>query len=432
MALHHRDTENTENSNESGDPRRRRKRFSTEVCGMKSSVPAIEGGCPVRDGFLVFGRPVIGEEEIAEVADSLRSGWWGQGPKVARFEEAFRQYLGAEHAVAVNSCTAAMHLSLIVAGLGSGDEVITTPMTFAATANVILHVGATPVFVDIDPATLNMDTAQVARALTEHTRALLPVHMAGRPCDMDGIREIAQSHGLVVIQDCAHAIEAEWQGRKVGHWGDLACYSFYVTKNLATAEGGMVVTDRAEWAERLRVLSLHGLSRDAWKRYTEKGFSHYTVVEPGFKYNMTDLQASLGIHQLHRIESNWRRRDEIWRRYDEASADLPLRTPAPPGAGTRHARHLYTVLLDTERLRVSRDEFATALRAENIGCGVHFVGVHLHDYYRTRFRFSPEDFPNATFVSQRTLSLPLSAGLTDQDVADVVQAVRKLALYYRR
>ena len=399
---------------------------------MKADVPAIEGGKAVWDEFLVFGSPFVGEDEIREVVDSLRSGWWGMGPKVARFQDEFAQYVGARHAIACNSCTAAMHLSLLVAGVGAGSEVITSPMTFAATANVILHTGAEPVFVDIDAATLNMDVKQFEERVTSRTKAVMPVHMAGRPCEMDVIRDVALRHGLTVVQDCAHAIEAEWHGSKVGSLGDLACYSFYVTKNLATSEGGMVVTGDDGWADRMRTLSLHGLSRDAWRRYGEKGFAHYAVLEPGYKYNMTDIQASLGLHQLARIESNWQRRDAIWTRYDEAFAGLPLATPPPLDKCTRHARHLFTILLELEHLRVSRDEFAAALQAENIGCGIHFIGLHLHDYYRDRFGFRPEDFPNATFVSERTLSLPLSAKLTDEDLGDVIEAVRKLMRYYKR
>jgi dTDP-4-amino-4,6-dideoxygalactose transaminase len=347
---------------------------------------------------------------------------------VARFEEIFRDYIGARHALALNSCTAALHLSMIAAGLGAGDEVITTPHTFAATANAIVHTGATPVFVDVGLRTQNIDPSQLERAITPKTRAILPVHFAGRPCDMDPIMSIARAHGLKVIEDAAHAIESTYHGRHIGTIGDAACFSFYVTKNIVTGEGGMVTTGDEEWAEKIQTYGLHGLSKGAWKRYSDAGFVHYQVLYPGFKYNMTDMQAALGIHQMGRIEAYSRRRLEIWDRYNAAFADLPAETPAPEEPGTRHARHLYTLMLDIDRLSVTRDAVVEELKAEGIGTGIHFISLHLHPYYRDRFGFSPGDFPNARHLSDRTVSLPLSARLTDQDVDDVVNAVRKVLL----
>jgi dTDP-4-amino-4,6-dideoxygalactose transaminase len=378
-----------------------------------------------RDDFLVFGSPMVGEPEIAEVVDSLRSGWLSTGPKVDRFERLFREYIGAEHAKAVNSCTAGLHLCLLASGIGPGDEIITTPMTFAATANVIVHVGATPVFVDVDRATMNLDPDAVEAAVTPRTRAILPVHFAGRPCDMDRLAEIARKHDLLVIEDAAHAIEAWYHGRKVGSLGDAACFSFYVTKNLVTGEGGMITTDRVEWAESLERYALHGLSRGAWKRYSDEGFKHYEVVCPGFKYNMMDLQAALGIHQLQRIGEYLERRREIWSRYDEAFRDLPVTVPAAEQADTVHARHLYTVLVDIEQLRVSRDEIQQRLHMDNIGTGIHFVALHLHPYYRETYGYVRGQYPNAEYISDRTISLPLSAKLTDGDVDDVIAAMRR-------
>ncbi|HEY3175617.1 MAG TPA: DegT/DnrJ/EryC1/StrS family aminotransferase [Candidatus Polarisedimenticolia bacterium] len=383
---------------------------------------------PVREDFLVFGRPALEEAEIQEVVATLRSGWIGTGPRVARFEESFRGYIGARHALALNSCTAGLHLSLIAAGVGPGDEVITTPHTFAATANAIVHTGATPVFVDVDRRTQNIEPSLIEAAITPRTKAILPVHFAGRPCDMDPILACSRRHGLIIIEDAAHAIEAVYHGRHVGTMGDAACFSFYVTKNLVTGEGGMVTTPHDDWAEKIQMYGLHGLSKGAWRRYSDEGFVHYQVLYPGFKYNMTDVQAALGIHQLARIEEYSRLRNQIWERYDAAFADLPATTPFPQEAGTRHARHLYTLLLDVERLRVDRDTVVEDLKREGIGTGIHFISLHLHPYYRDRFGFAPEGFPNARHISERTLSLPLSASLGDRDVQDVIDAVRKVLL----
>jgi dTDP-4-amino-4,6-dideoxygalactose transaminase len=394
--------------------------------------PAIEGGRPVREDFLIFGSPDIRDEEISEVVATLRSGWIGTGPRVGRFEEAFRRYIGARHAVAVNSCTAGLHLSLIALGIRPGDEVITTPMTFASTANVIHHVGARPVFVDCRRDTLCIDPDAVEAAVTERTRAVIPVHFAGRPCDMERIMAIARRHGLRVIEDAAHAIETVAQGRKVGCIGDATCFSFYVTKNVITGEGGMVTTEDEEVANWIKVAGLHGLSKDAWKRYSDEGYRHYEVVYPGFKYNMMDLQAALGLHQLARVEANHRRREALWRRYCEAFADLPVDLPAPVPEGDRHAYHLFTLLLRIEELRWSRDQVMEALHREGIGTGVHYVALHLHPYYRETYGYRRGQFPNAEWISERTLSIPLSPKLTDRDAEDVVRAVRKVLLAARR
>jgi len=378
-----------------------------------------------KNDFLIFGSPAIGEEEINEVVATIRSGWLGTGPKVDLFEKMFRDYTGAKYAVALNSCTASLHLSLMVAGVKPGDEVITTPMTFCATANTILHVGAKPVFVDVDRVTMNIDPNVIEQAITPRTRAIVPVHMAGRPCDMDAIMEIAQRRGLAVIEDAAHCVEGIYKGKKIGNIGDIACFSFYVTKNVVTGEGGMVTTNRQEWAEKIRIYALHGMSKDAWKRYSDEGFKHYEVVFPGFKYNMMDIQASLGIHQLKRVQLNHKRREEIWKRYDDAFANLPVRLPAPVEPGTTHARHLYTLLIDTEKIDRSRDEVQQRLFEMNIGTGIHFTALHLHKYYRSTFGFLRGDFPNAEFISDRTLSLPLSAKLGNEDVGRVITGLKQ-------
>lgn len=383
---------------------------------------------PIRpkDRFLVFGAPAIEEAEIHEVVASIKSGWLGTGPKVARFENDFRAYKNAEYAVAVNSCTAALHLSILAAGIKPGDEVITTAMTFCATVNAIIHVGATPMLVDVDPTTMNINPAQVEARITPNTRAIFPVHFAGRPCDMDALTGIAERYQLKVIEDCAHAIETEYKGRKAGTFGDFGCFSFYVTKNVVTGEGGMVLTRCEEDAARIKMLALHGMSKDAWKRFSDEGYKHYQVVECGFKYNMMDLQAAIGIHQLARVEQNWLRRQAIWNRYQQALADLPITLPAVPEPGTRHAYHLYSVLVDEGRTGISRDGFLDAMTAQNIGVGVHYLSIPEHPYYQQRFGWKPENYPNAMRIGRQTVSLPISAKLTDEDVEDVILAVKRV------
>jgi dTDP-4-amino-4,6-dideoxygalactose transaminase len=385
------------------------------------AVPGADRG----DEFIIFGSPRIEEPEIQEVVETLRSGWLGTGPRVKKFEEMFARYTGAAHACAVSSCTAALHLALIVAGVGPGDEVITTPITFAATANAIVHAGATPVFADVEPATMNISPEAVEAAITERTRAVIPVHLAGRPCRMDAIREIAGKHGLAVVEDAAHAVEAWYHGRKVGAGDNLACFSFYVTKNLCTGEGGMLTTARADWAEKARILSLHGLSKDAWTRYSTAPCRHYQVLYPGYKYNMTDVQAALGIHQLGRVEQYLIRRNEIWAQYDGAFGGLPIEIPPPPEPWTVHARHLYTILVERQRCGFSRDEMREELHRRGIGTGVHFTSLAEHPFYRERFP-ARQPLPNAERISARTLSLPLSAKLTDPQVGRIIEAVSAL------
>jgi dTDP-4-amino-4,6-dideoxygalactose transaminase len=379
-----------------------------------------------KERFLVFGSPAIEDAEIEEVVQSMRSGWLGTGPKVARFENDFRKYKDARHAVAVSSCTAALHLSMLAAGLKPGDEVITTPLTFCATVNAIIHAGAVPVLADVDPSTMNIDPEQIRSKLSKKTRVILPVHFAGRPCDMDGICNIAEQHNLKLIEDCAHAIETEYRGEKAGSFGDFGCFSFYVTKNVITGEGGMVVTRSGEDAARIKTLALHGMSKDAWARFGDEGYKHYYAVECGFKYNMMDIQAAIGIHQLRRVERYWERRRQIWLRYNEALAELPITLPPEPEAGTRHALHLYTILIDEDKAGISRDAFLDEMNAENIGTGVHYLSVPEHPYYRQTFGWRPEDYPHAMRIGRQTVSLPLSAKLGDDDVGDVITAVHKI------
>lgn len=374
--------------------------------------------------FIVFGAPKIEQDEIDEVVRCLESGWIGTGPRVARFEREFALYKGQPFAAAVNSCTAAMHLSVLAAGIGEGDEVITTPMTFCATVNAIVHAGATPVLADVDPLTMNIDPAEVEARITPRTKAILPVHFAGRAANMDALMEIAARHGLKIIEDCAHAIETEYHDRKAGTFGDFGCFSFYATKNVTTGEGGMVLTRNEEDLARIKMLALHGMSKDAWKRFSDEGYRHYYVVEAGFKYNMMDLQAALGIHQLRRVESNWRRREEIWRQYNEAFAGWPVTLPAEPEPDTRHAYHLYTILIDEARAEITRDEFLNAMTANNIGVGVHYLSIPEHPVYQDKFGWQPEDYPHAMRTGRQTVSLPLSAKLTDLEVSQVIEVVQ--------
>lgn len=386
----------------------------------------------MRKHFLVFGSPRIETDEIKEVVGSLRSGWLSSGPKVARFEEAFKEYMHAQYAVAMNSCTAGLFLSLVVAGIERDDEVITTPFTYAATANVIIHRYAKPVFVDVDPVSMNMDPNQIEKKITRRTKAIMPVHFAGRACNMNAILKIAKKHNLIVIQDAAHALETIYHGKKIGTLGDLTAFSFYATKNLTTGEGGMVTTSRRRWAEMIQILASQGMTRGAWRRYSDKGYKHYQILVPGFKFNMMDLQAGIGLHQLAKIERYLEIREKIWKAYDEGLKGLPLQTPALPEPGTRHARHLYTILLDLKALRISRDQFQYELFKMKIGTGIHFISIHLQPYYRKAFKFKPQDFPNAAWLSERILSLPLSAKLTPKDVKDVLWAVKKIIKKYQR
>lgn len=379
----------------------------------------------MRSTYLVFGQPRIEAPEIAEVMASLQSAWLGTGPKVAEFERRIAAYKGVPHALALNSCTAGLHLACLVLGLQPGDEVITTPMTFCASINAIVHAGATPVLADVDPLTMNLDPEQVRRRLTPRTKALLPVHFAGRPCAMDELLQIARDHNLRVIEDCAHAIETEYRGQKAGTLGDLGVLSFYSTKNLTTGEGGMVLTRDPALARRTKVLGLHGMSADAWKRFSDDGYKHYDVEEIGFKYNMMDLQAAIGLHQITRVEEWWQRRWQIWQYYERELADLPVTRPAPWPADQRHALHLYTLQVDPAVAGIDRDGLLMALHRQNIGTGVHYRSIPSMSVYQRRFGWRPEDMPVATAIGDRTLSLPLSAKLSDGDVDDVVAALRR-------
>jgi len=385
---------------------------------------------PRRSAFLPFSPPTIGEEEIQEVVDTLRSTWISTGPKTRRFEAEFASFIGAPGALALNSCTAALHTALKTLGVGPDDEVITTPMTFAASVNVIEHVGARPVLVDVEADTLNIDPRGVAAAITPRTRVLLPVHFAGHPADLSPLRALAVAHGCAIIEDAAHALPASYQGRRIGSEGNPVAYSFYATKNLTTGEGGMLAGD-PEFLARARVVSLHGMSRDAWKRYDAGGSWFYEVLLPGFKYNMTDIQAALGLWQLRKLEQFQRRRREVVSQYDRAfAAESALELPATR-PDVEHAWHLYVLRLRGDALTIGRDRFIQELTERNIGTSVHFIPVHIHPYYRDKYGFTPDSFPVAHDNYRRMLSLPLNPGLTDRDVGDVIDAVLDIVRSYR-
>jgi len=400
----------------------------------------------MRDTFLPFSPPLIGEEEIAEVIDTLRSDWITTGPKVRRFEEEFAAFMGAPAALALNSCTAALHVALATLGIGPGDAVITTPMTFCSSVHVIEHVGARPILVDVEPDTLNIDPNEIVKTLERSTlnvRAILPVHLYGHPCDMDALIQIAREYKLAIIEDAAHALPARYKGRLIGSstlnvgtleratFNVLTCFSFYATKNLTTAEGGML-TGSPDFIDEARIWSLHGMSRDAWKRYSSEGSWYYEVIRPGFKYNMTDIQAAIGRHQLRKLPQFQARRREIVNRYNEAFSqfeELQIPTERPE---IEHAWHLYVLRLNVERLNVSRNQFIEELKARNIGTSVHFIPIHLHPYYRDKYGYKPDDFPVAYREYQCIISLPLYPRMSDRDVEDVIEAVIDVVKRYRR
>ncbi len=387
---------------------------------------------PQRQGFLPFSPPDIGQEEIDEVVDSMRSGWITTGHKVKRFEGEFAAYIGSPHAVALNSATAGLFLGLKALDIGPGDEVITTPYTFVASVNVILHAGAKPVLVDVSRRDFNIDPRQIAAAVTPRTRAIIPVHVAGRPCDLDAIGAIATQHGLAVIEDAAHAIGAEYRGRKIGTHSRLVVFSLHAVKNVTTAEGGMVTTADQGLAERIRIMALHGMDKDAWKRYAPGGSWRYDIVALGYKHNMMDLQAAIGIHQLKKIERFRDRRQQIVQRYRWGFEDLPeLTLPDAPVDG-RHAWHLYQLLVNFDRLRITRDRMIELLAGENISTNVHFLPAHLFSYYRTQHGYRPGDFPDAEWLSDHEITLPLYTRLSDDDVDDVIAAVRRIIINNRK
>ena len=387
----------------------------------------------MRSQVLPFARPALGDEEIAELVDTLKSGWITTGPKVERFTPEFAEYVGGRFAVPVSSATAGLHVALLALGVGPGDEVVTTPMTFVATLNTIVHCGAVPVLADIDAATLNVQVEEIEKKLTPKTKAIVPVHYVGQPVDLDPILELAAARRIAVLEDAAHAVGAEYKGRRIGSFPTTSVFSFHPNKNMTTGEGGMVVTEESAVFESASLLKFHGMDRESWKRFAKSGSPRYDVAIPGFKYNMMDIQAALGLHQLKRLDGFIAERERLARRYDEALAGvvgliLPSRVAYP----VRHAWHLYTPLVDVDRLTIDRDRFMDELKTRNIGTGLHYTAAHEFSYYANRFGWRPEDFPQAHFVSERIVSLPLFPGLSDADQDDAIEAIREVLEEFRR
>ncbi len=370
--------------------------------------------------------PQIGEEEIASVVETLRSGWLTTGPKVKRFEQAFADRVGARHAIAVNSATSALHLALEAAGVSTGDEVIVPSMTFASTAEVVVHRGAKPVLVDCLADTLNIDPDQIEQHITPRTRAIIPVHYGGHPCKMERILELARAHNLTVIEDAAHALPARYGDQIIGTIGDVTCFSFYANKTITTGEGGMITTNRDDLAERMRMMTLHGISKDAWKRFSAEGSWFYEILAPGYKCNMTDIAASLGIHQLAKCDEFWQRRQQCALRYDEGFADLAeIETPTVE-LNVQNAWHLYVIRLQLDMLRIDRAQFIREMNDAGVGTSVHYTPLHLHPYHRETAGYRPEDLPVSTSQYWRMISIPIYPGLSESDQQYVIDTVSRL------
>ncbi len=382
--------------------------------------------------FIPFHVPEIGDTEIRSVVETLQSGWLTTGVRVKKFEQDFARFIGSNHAVAVNSCTAALHLALDAVGVREGDEVIVPTMTFAATAEVVTYFKAKPVLVDCRPDTLNIDPNVIEAAITPRTKAIIPVHFGGQPCDMNPILEIAETYKLKVVEDAAHALPAAYKGKTIGSLGDITCFSFYATKTITTGEGGMAVTNNCEWTNRMRIMSLHGISHDAWNRYTEEGSWYYEILRPGFKYNLTDIAAAIGIEQLKKCNIFWQARNRIASIYDKEFADLQEIQRPVCRPELQHAWHLYVIQLDLQRLRIHRKAFIEALRQKGIGTSVHFSPLHLHPVYRGKFGYKPDDFPNAAAAYERIISLPIYPKMMASDVSRVIDAVRSIVEEWRR
>ena len=373
--------------------------------------------------LLPFHQASIGEEEVKEIIQTLNSGWLTTGQKTRLFEKTFADYIGCKHAIGLNSCTSGLHLSLVVSGVSSGDEVITSPITFPATTNVIVHQNAKPVFVDVEPETLNINCSEIESKINDSTKAILPVHFAGHPCDMDTIISLAQKHNLTVIEDAAHALESKYHGNKIGAIGNFTAFSFYATKNITTGEGGMLTTNDDHYADKLRILSLHGISKNAWKRYGKDGFQHWELLMPGYKYNMFDIQASLGIHQIKKVESFLNRRVQIVKKYNDAFEKTEEIQLLKPESNIKHAHHLYVIVIKTENLKVSRDKVLNEIQKRGIGVAVHFRSLHLQPFFKQHFNYKKGMFPQAEYLSDRVISLPLYPKMTDEDVSRVIETV---------
>jgi len=399
---------------------------------LKRALPAFEGGEPVREEFLPFAKPSIGEDEIAEVVETLKSGWLTVGPRTKKFEEMVAGYVGVARAAALSSCTGGLHLGMIALGVKEGDEVILPALNFVAGPNCAVHLGATPVLVDVDPSTLNVTPEILAAAITKRTKLIVPVHFGGRPVDIDGIMEVARSRGIPVLGDAAHALGSDYGGRKVGSVADATSFSFYVTKGITTGEGGSLTAPNPDIVDRVGTLSLHGMSSGAWNRYSARGSWFYEVHEPGYKYNMNDIQAAIGIHQMEKVDEFRDRRAEIARIFDSGlQTEETISVPSSCDS-CRHAWHLYPIRLRSETLNIDRDSFIGCLRDEGIGTSVHFIPVHYHGYYSKRLGYKRGSFPVTETFFEHAISLPIYPSMSDADANDVVEAVTKLLAYHRR
>lgn len=382
--------------------------------------------------FLLFHKPFISDEEVNEIVDTVRSGWLSMGPKTIKFEEQFNSYIGAKKSVAVNSWTAAGHLALEAFGIKSGDEVILPTMTFPATAEIVCYFGAKPIIVDVEPDTLNISLKEIEKAITPKTKAIIPVHYGGQPCDMDEIMDLASKHNLKVMEDAAHSLPAFYKNKKIGTIADVTCFSFYATKTLSTGEGGMICTNDEDLADRCTIMRLHGINRDAWKRYTEAGSWYYEVVAPGFKYNFTDLQASLGLPQLKKVDFMWECRRTIAKKYTEALKDNELIELHGVKPDRMSSWHLFPVRLQLDRIKLNRAQFIEEMKKANVGVGVHFMPVHQHLFYKNTFNLNDSDYPVATEVFPRLMSLPIYPGMSDEHVQKVINVLTDLLRKFKK
>ena len=387
----------------------------------------------MRKEFLPFSRPTIGQEEINEVVDSLKSGWITTGPKVQKFENDFSRFVKSPYAISVNSATSGLHLAYLASGIKPGDEVITTPLTFISTISMLLALGAKPILVDIDLKTLNIDSEKIEKKIRKKTKAIVPVHFAGLPCDLDKIHSLAKKFRLKVIEDAAHAVGSKFKGKMIGSLSDCTVFSFHPIKNMTTGEGGMITTSHKDWAEAMTLLRFHGMSKTAWKRYSKSGSPHYDIQNLGYKYNMMDIQASLGIHQLKKLSQFNKTRGAYAKKYHQAFSAFPeIILPQQPSYPHTHSWHLYVILLNTKKINLTRDEFIQKLSEQNIGAGIHFKAVHLHTFYKKFFSRQIKELPNADFASRHILSLPLYPEMKEEDLEDVIAAVSNTIKKYSK
>ena len=376
--------------------------------------------------YITFGSPSIGQEEIKSVVRCMKSGWVGTGPLVKKFENNFANYSKSKHAIAVGSCTAALHLSLKSISLKKDDEVIVPAMTFCSTVNSVIHSGYTPVPVDVELETMNIDPDETEKKITKKTKALIIVHFAGRPCNMEKIIKIVKKYRLILIEDCAHAIESSYRGKKCGTYGLYGCFSFYVTKNLVTAEGGMIISNFIHKTDTIKQRALHGMSKDAWKRFSDNGYKHYDIIDAGFKYNMTDIQAAIGLEQLKKINKHLKVRDKIWNEYQNFFRDYEIQTPAKIEKNTIHAKHLYTILIDKKKIGMDRDKFMMNLHKLGIGSGVHYRSIPSYSFYKKKFHWKKTNYKNSSLIGDQTVSLPLSPNLKDKDMDRIFSSIKKI------